>query len=83
VPTRDPEDWTGAWPATCSHRVDHPAHDPCVLANLPAAGKSVLLEEFDGRAEQEAARRLAVGGHLGNGFDEAAAGMGDLVERAF
>jgi len=53
-----------------------------VLANLPAAGESVLLEEFDGRAEQESARRLAAGRHLGDGLDEAAAGMGDLVERA-
>ena len=54
-----------------------------MLANLPAAGESALLEEFDGRAEQETARRLAAGGHLGDGLDEAAAGMGDLVERAF
>lgn len=43
----------------------------------------MLLEEFDGRAEQEPARRLAAGGHLGDGLDEAAADMGDLVERAF
>jgi hypothetical protein len=54
-----------------------------VLADLTAAGESVLLEEFDGRAEQETARRLAAGGRLGDGLDEAAAGMGDLVERAF
>ena len=66
-----------------SHRIDHPAHDPCVLANLPAAGESALLEEFDGRAEQKPARRLPAGGHLGDGLDEAAAGMGDLVQRAF
>jgi hypothetical protein len=54
-----------------------------MLADLPAAGESVLLEEFDGRAEEEAARRLAAGGRLGDGLDEAAAGMADLVERAF
>ena len=54
-----------------------------MLANLPTAGESMLLEEFDGRAEQEPARRLAAGGHLGDGLDEAAADMGDLVERAF
>jgi len=76
------------WMAGCrrsgrSHRIDYPAHDPCVLANLPAAGESVLLEEFDGRAEQESARRLAAGGHVGDGLDEAAAGLGDLVESAF
>ena len=66
-----------------SHRIDHPAHDPCVLANLPAAGEAELLEEFDGRAEQETAWRLAAGGHLGDGLDEATAGMGELVESAF
>jgi len=66
-----------------SHRIHPPAHDPCVLANLPAAGESVLLEEFDGSAEKETARRLAARRHLGDGLDEAAAGMGDLVERAF
>src|SRR6266851_5493768 len=54
-----------------------------VLANLPAAGESALLEEFNGRAEQEMARCLAAGGHLRDGLDEAAAGLGDLVERAF
>jgi hypothetical protein len=53
-----------------------------VLANLPASGESELLEELDGRAEQETSRRLAAGGHLGNGLDEATAGMGDLVESA-
>src|SRR5262249_26786077 len=66
-----------------SHRIDHPVHDPCVLANLPAAGESELFEEFDGRAEQETALRRAAGGHLGDGLDEAAAGIGDLVESAF
>ena len=32
-----------------------------MLANLPAAGESALLEEFDGRAEQETTLRLAAG----------------------
>jgi hypothetical protein len=54
-----------------------------VLADLPAAGESVLLEEFCGRAEQEAARRRAAECHFRDGLDEAAAGMGDLVERPF
>ncbi len=54
-----------------------------MLADLPDAGESVLLEEFDGRAVQETALRRAAGGHLGDGLDEAAAGLGDLVERAF
>jgi hypothetical protein len=39
------------------HRTDHPAHDPGVHANLPDAGESALLEEFDGRAVQETALR--------------------------
>jgi hypothetical protein len=50
---------------------------------MPAAGESALLEEFNGRAEQETARRLSSGGHLGDGLHETAAGLGDLVERAF
>ena len=45
-------------------------------------GEPVLLEEFDRRAEEEAALCLATGGHLGDGLDEAAAETGDLVERA-
>jgi len=53
-----------------------------VLADLPAAGESVLPEEFDRSAEQETARRLTADGHLGDGLDEAAAGMGDLFECA-
>jgi hypothetical protein len=53
-----------------------------VLADLPAAGEAVLLEELDGGAEQEPARRIPPDGHLGNGLDEAATGAGDLVERA-
>ena len=69
-------------PRLSSGGVEYAGHDPCVLADLAAAGESELLKEFDGRAEQEAARRLAAGGHLGDGLDKAAAGLGDLVERA-
>jgi hypothetical protein len=39
--------------------------------------------KFDGRDVQETALRRVAGGRLGGGLDEAAAGMGDLVERAF
>jgi hypothetical protein len=39
--------------------------------------------KFDGRAVQETALRRAAGGQLGAGLDEAAAGLGALVERAF
>src|SRR5215467_15876860 len=70
-------------PTERSCRADLPAHDPCVLANLPDSGEPVLLEELNRRAEQETARSLAVGGHLRDGLHEAAAGLGYLVERAF
>jgi hypothetical protein len=53
-----------------------------VLADLPAAAEPVPLEELDGRAEQETARRVAAGRHLGDGLDEAAADPRDLVEGA-
>ena len=46
-----------------------PAHNPCVLANLPSTGEPVLFEKFDGRPKQETALRLAAGGHLGDGPD--------------
>jgi hypothetical protein len=62
----------GPRPIVPSH---HPAHDPCVLADLPPASESEVLEEFDGRAEQETARRLAAGGHPGDGLDKAAASL--------
>ena len=71
-----------AHPPDAQHRLDRPAHDPCVLADLATAGEPVLLEELDRGAEQEPARRLATGGHLGDGLDEPAAEPGDLVERA-
>jgi hypothetical protein len=53
-----------------------------VLADLADAVKAVLLEKLDGRAEQEAALRLAAGRHLGDRLDKPAAEIGDLVERA-
>jgi len=65
----------------CSNGLDRPAHDPGVLANAATPGEAVLLEELDGRAEEEAALCLATGGHLGDGLDETAAETGDLVER--
>src|SRR5262245_20768029 len=66
-----------------SHRVDLPAHDPGVLAYLPATGEPVLLEELDGRTEQETTLSLAARGYLGDSFDAAAAGLGDLPECDF
>jgi len=66
-----------------STRLDYPAHDPGVFADLADAGEAVLLEKLDCGAEQEAALRLAPGGHLGDRLDKPAAQMGDLVERAF
>jgi hypothetical protein len=53
-----------------------------VLADLADAGEAVLLEELGRRAEQEAALRVAAGGHLGDRLGKPAAEMGDLVERA-
>ena len=66
----------------CSGRLDHFAHDPRVFADLADTGEAVLLEKLDRRAEQEAALRLAAGGHLGDPLDTPTAEMGDLVERA-
>jgi hypothetical protein len=66
-----------------SHRVDLPAHDPRVLAYLPDSGEPVLLEELDGRTEEETTLSLAARGHLGDSLDAAAAGRGDLAECAF
>jgi hypothetical protein len=53
-----------------------------VLAHLPAPTESVLLEQLGRRAEEKPARRLAAGGHLGDGLDNPAAGTGDIIERA-
>src|SRR5215475_5698138 len=66
-----------------SRRVHLLAHDPCVLAYLPASGEPVLLEELDGRTEQETTMSLAARGHLGDSLNAATAGLGDLVEGAF
>ena len=62
-------------------RARPPAHDPGVLADAATPDEAVLLEELDRRAEEEAALCLATGCHLGDGLDEAAPEMGDLVER--
>jgi hypothetical protein len=62
---------------------DRPAHNSCVLANLPVSGEPVLLEELDCDAEQETARSLAAGRHLRDCLDETAAGLGDLVNCTF
>src|SRR5215468_583038 len=65
-----------------SRGFDHPAHDPRVLANLPAAGETVLLEEFDRLSEQEATRGVPAGRHLGDGLDETTSRPRDLIESA-
>src|SRR5262245_46767433 len=57
------------------------AHDPGVLSDLANPVETVLLEELDRRAKEEASLCLAACGHLGDGLDEAAAETGDLVER--
>jgi hypothetical protein len=51
-----------------------------VLAHLPDPAESVVLEELNGRAEQEAARSLAPGGHLRDGLNQATTSPGDLAE---
>ena len=66
----------------CSSRLDRTADDPGVLTDAATPDEPVLLEELDRRAEEEAALRLATGGHLGDGLDEAAAKASDLVKRA-
>src|SRR4051812_14549842 len=71
----------GARGGNPSFRANRPADDPGVLAHLPHAGEPVVLEQLDGRAEQEPALRDAAVGHLGDRLDEPAAGRGDLVER--
>src|SRR5581483_7508115 len=63
-------------------RLDDAVHDPRVLADLADPVEAVVLEQLDGRAVQEAALRLAAGGHLGDGLDKPAAAVCDLVERA-
>ena len=76
---------TWEWPGIRRlYRIDHPAHDPGVLADLPDAGESALLEEFDGRAVQETAlRRAAIGQLRGWPRRGHRPGLGHVVERAF
>lgn len=54
-----------------------------MLPELPAPLEAEVLEELDGRAEEEAALRLATVGDLRDRFDETAAGGRNLLERAF
>src|SRR4051812_40043708 len=63
-------------------RVDVLADDPGVFADLAYAGEAVLVEQFDGRGEQETARGVTALGHLGDRLYEPATELGDLVERA-
>lgn len=44
-----------------------------MFADLAAACEAALVEEFDGRAEQESSLGFAVGGYLGYRFDEPSA----------
>jgi hypothetical protein len=53
-----------------------------VLPDLAPTREPVLLEQLDGRAEQESTLGFATGGRLGDRLDEAAAGSCDLRERA-
>src|SRR5688500_19075232 len=62
---------------------DLSAHDPRVLADLPSPREPVLLEQLDGRAEQETILSIATSGYFGDRLDKAAAGGGDLRNRAF
>src|SRR3981189_1140299 len=75
-----PGSGSGQWRR--SRRIDHPADNPRGFADPPVAGEAELFEEFDGRAEQEPAWRLAAGRHLGDGLDKTSACLGDLAERA-
>src|SRR5215471_9594008 len=58
------------------------AHDPGMLADLPDPAEPVVLEQLDGRAEQEPPNGFATSGHLGDRLDETATRCGDLLERA-
>src|ERR1700722_9149706 len=75
--------WAADYVAAGSRRLDEAAHDPCVLAHLADPGEVEVLEKPGCRAEQEAALRLASGGHLGDRLDKPAAKVCDLVQRAF
>ena len=54
-----------------------------MLADLASPREPELLEQLGGGAEQEPALSLPSGGCLGDRLDQAAAGIGDLGERAF
>src|SRR5215469_163170 len=69
-------------PRLRSGRVDLPAHDPRVLADLADPAEPMVLEQLDGRSEQEPAVCLAAGCHLGDCFDETATSGRDLLECA-
>ena len=55
--------------------------DVSVFAELAAAREAVLLEEFDGRAEEKPAWRLTARGDLGDRLHQTAAALCDLLER--
>ena len=52
-----------------------------MLADLPASGEPIPLEQLRGRAEQETALSLPPGCHLGDRLDQTATGGCDLSER--
>jgi hypothetical protein len=60
----------------CLCRIDLSADDPGVLAHLPAAAESVLLEELHCGTEQETTRSIAIGGYLRDGDQAAGSGLG-------
>ena len=53
-----------------------------MFADPANACELVLLEELDGRAEEEAPLRLPACRHLGDRLDQAASELSDLLERA-
>src|SRR5690606_40918855 len=63
-------------------RLHHFVEDPGVLAHLPDALEAVVLEQLGGAGEQEPAVRLAARHRLGDGLHQAAAALGDLLQRA-
>src|SRR5215472_15505290 len=71
-----------AVPRLRSGRVYLLAHDPGMLADLPDPAEPVVLEQLDGRAEQEPPNGFATSGHLGDRLDETATRCGDLLEGA-
>ncbi|MFE1879654.1 hypothetical protein [Streptomyces diastatochromogenes] len=51
-----------------------------MLADLADTGESVVFEQLDRPAGEEAGLGLATESGIGDGLDQASAGMGDLVE---